>query len=260
VRREVEELVASVPHDQSPAYYDGISGEFCLTGGCKSADDLKREAEERRQEELKRLEELNRLRTVAEKAIKEIEEAERAAREARNRAELAEKAAQDAEALVGGRSGASPTDNVKELPVKQEPIDPSAERAKLSKQIQEQLQRLGCYSGPIDGVWGDKVKNALTSFNESTKFNVPRDGPTQTALTVLSGRTEAACGIEATPEQHARPPAKPARPNPLAYSNRIWAAGSVQDGATVSTTTPYGHLTCTGGNFSTGKLRVCQWD
>ena len=53
---------------------------------------------------------------------------------------------------------------------------------------------------------------------------------------------------------------KPSQPNALVYSRSIWNPGSVRDGETVSTTTPYGRLTCVGGNNNTGKSRECRWN
>lgn len=180
VRREVEDLVGKVPHDQSPAYYDGISGDFCLTGECKSLEELKREAEQRRRDEMQRLEELERLRATAQAAIKGIEAAERAAQEARKSADLAQSAAREAEAKAG---------KVAALPEAAAPQEPPStallDRAVLTKQIQQQLQRLGCLTGTPDGVWGVKVKMALKSFADITKFSLAQDEPTQTALTSL---------------------------------------------------------------------------
>jgi hypothetical protein len=253
VRRGVEELVEKVPHEQSPAYYDGISGDFCLTGDCKSLEELRREAERGRKEEMQRLEHLDRLRTEAQGAIARIEEAERAAKEARSKAEFAQRAAREAELRSAGTQVAA-------LPKEDAKPDskPSlAQGPELITQIQTQLQRLGCFRGTPDGVWGEKVKDALKRFSEATKFNIPRDNPTDTALTVLSGRTDAVCTIYAPGT--AVPKKAPSRPNAVSYSMSVWGSGTVPTGSTVSTTTPYGRLTCVGGSIQTGAPRVCRW-
>lgn len=51
-----------------------------------------------------------------------------------------------------------------------------------------------------------------------------------------------------------------ARPDPLRYSLHIWAGGSIRDGESMSTMTEYGGLVCVGGNYNTGKRRVCHWN
>lgn len=51
-----------------------------------------------------------------------------------------------------------------------------------------------------------------------------------------------------------------ARPDALTYSKSVWISGSVRDGMEVSTTTPYGRLTCVGGNNITRKPRECRWN
>lgn len=66
--------------------------------------------------------------------------------------------------------------------------------------------------------------------------------------------------ISALPKIEKPPPQVKTRPDALSYSRSIWTAGTVQDGQTVSTITPYGPLTCVGGNNSTGKPRVCRWN
>lgn len=86
------------------------------------------------------------------------------------------------------------------------------------------------------------------------------------AEAAIAAKKEAAKGtdvskLSALPKLE-KPPAKQpqARPDAMSYSLSIWAARSVRDGQTVSSETPYGTLTCTGGNYSTGKPRSCRWN
>ncbi|HZT48528.1 MAG TPA: serine/threonine-protein kinase [Hyphomicrobiaceae bacterium] len=49
------------------------------------------------------------------------------------------------------------------------------------------------------------------------------------------------------------------RPDPLRYSNEVWAAGEIPHMQVVSRRTQYGVLSCRGGNLSTGARRECWW-
>ena len=48
------------------------------------------------------------------------------------------------------------------------------------------------------------------------------------------------------------------RPSAHAYSAKIWPAGSIPTGSSVTADTPYGQLTCTGGRLRSDP-RICRW-
>jgi hypothetical protein len=268
VRYDVEQLVAKVPHDQSPAYYDGISGDFCLTGDCKSSEQLRQELENLRQEEARQREQLQRLQDEARSAVRRTEDAERRAADLSKQREFVQRAAQDVNEK-GGQAIAALT-----LPPNEPVADDKAAKVQLTRQIQTRLQQQRCYSGPIDGVWGVAVKASLARFSARAKLEIGLDSPTQSALTVLASRGDPVCAPERTeaPEKPKRVtsapiaaparerPARQAKPDALSYSMNIWGRGVVPDGATVSTTTPLGRLTCIGGNINRGKPRSCRWN
>ena len=55
--------------------------------------------------------------------------------------------------------------------------------------------------------------------------------------------------------------ARAARPNALSYSMRVWTPGSIPTNQTVTSSTPYGTLSCRGGwGGANGTGRVCSWD
>lgn len=268
LRREVEELVAAVPHEQSPAYYDGLSGDFCLGGECRTHEDLRRELEQRRQEEARQTEELRKLRAETASALERIEAAERAAREARKEADIAQAAIRDAE--TRGRvelASRTATPSEKDLAPKAEPEVKAAreERMAVTRDIQGALTRLGCYDDQIDGVWGEKTRSSLQRFSQITKLTIPTDAPTATAAAALESRQEQVCipsTARAVTPSDSKPaaPKKPARPNPLKYSGSVWPSGTIPTGSTRSTSTPYGTLVCQGGSLSGGVKRECWWN
>ena len=268
LRREVEELVAAVPHEQSPAYYDGLSGDFCLGGECRTHEDLRKELEQRRQEETRQTEELRKLRVETASALARIEAAERAAREARKEADVAQGAIRDAETRgkveLASRT-AIPTE--KDLEPKVEPEVKAArdERIAVTRDIQSALTRVGCYDGQIDGVWGEKTRSSLQKFSQITKLTIPTDTPTTTAAVSLGNRHEPVCGpitvrTIAPPNLKAAVPKTPSRPNPLTYSRSVWPSGTIPTGSTRSTSTPHGTLVCRGGTMGGGTSRECSWN
>jgi peptidoglycan hydrolase-like protein with peptidoglycan-binding domain len=73
------------------------------------------------------------------------------------------------------------------------PNDPAA-RYKLITDIQQQLKRLGCYYGRIDGDWGVGSKDAMRSFTERVNAELPIDEPDYLLLTLLQSHNGKVCG------------------------------------------------------------------
>lgn len=89
----------------------------------------------------------------------------------------------------------------------------------------------------------ERLRNTLTETQKAiAKFNAPP----------LTSKP-------ATPTR-TLPPSAVSRPSPRSYSNQIWPAGSISSGVVRSTDTPYGRLTCIGGNDMAGVPRDCRWD
>jgi uncharacterized caspase-like protein len=250
----------------------------------------RREEEQRRAAEVKRLEDERRAREAAiAEARKRAEEAKNAAdmkrldeqaktdwmvrteelRKALDEARRAQDAAKAAEKqrLAAARAAEEATKAAKEAIAKRRDADkaagdttkvaalPTLERD-LAEAVQRELQRLGCYAGAIDGIWGSASRSGVSEFNQHAKVALPTDAPEEASLSALRKVVARIC------PDAGRGVARKAtsRPNALRYSKRVWPFGSVPDGARVSETTPYGRLTCVGGNFQTGRTRVCHWD
>jgi hypothetical protein len=61
-------------------------------------------------------------------------------------------------------------------------ICPSANSSMLVRELQTELNRVGCDAGEVNGVWGDKAKTALTKFARFAKVALPSDEPSSGAL------------------------------------------------------------------------------
>jgi hypothetical protein len=74
-----------------------------------------------------------------------------------------------------------------------EPTSPES-RYRLIVDIQQQLKRVGCYWGRIDGSWGSSSKYAIQSFMERVNAALPTDNPDYVLLTLLQSQPGKVCG------------------------------------------------------------------
>ena len=76
------------------------------------------------------------------------------------------------------------------------PPPTSAPVPPLARQLQAELQRVGCSPGAIDGVWGDQAKAALGRFARHAKLTLPTGEPTPAALEALKAQEGRVCPLE----------------------------------------------------------------
>lgn len=76
---------------------------------------------------------------------------------------------------------------------KQEPLS----EADLATAAQQELARLGCYEGKIDGKWGRKSRAAANDFNEHTGANFESGDPSEELLAALRTAPDQACELSA---------------------------------------------------------------
>lgn len=67
-------------------------------------------------------------------------------------------------------------------------------RLALARDIQRELQRVGCYLGEIDGVWGGGSKRAVLVFMDRVNASLPTQEPDVFMLSLLKSQTAAVCG------------------------------------------------------------------
>lgn len=63
----------------------------------------------------------------------------------------------------------------------------------LTASIQNELRRVGCYSGEADGTWSEGTRMAMRAFNSSVHVNLATDKPDYILLTLLQGHNSKAC-------------------------------------------------------------------
>lgn len=109
-----------------------------------------------------------------------------------------------------GRAGSLPEPEIvptEPVPSSASPSMPSAERVeraaakpdattvadKLTRNIQAELQRVGCYGGAVNGYWDDATRTAMTAFNTNVRIQLKVNGPDYILLTLLQGHGARAC-------------------------------------------------------------------
>jgi len=74
----------------------------------------------------------------------------------------------------------------------QKQIDPP--RYALTRDIQTELKRVGCYLGEIDGVWGSGSKRAILVFMDRVNASLPAQDPDVFMLSLLRAQDAFVCG------------------------------------------------------------------
>ena len=98
------------------------------------------------------------------------------------------------------------------------------EEPDVSRELQKELQRVGCYSGPIDGQWGPKSEAALRSFLRIIGDANTAPRPEPGTLAAVAARKDRACPVTASrppPASAPSPKGKSAPVNNNAVSSRL---------------------------------------
>jgi hypothetical protein len=67
-------------------------------------------------------------------------------------------------------------------------------RLALTRDLQRELKRVGCYDGKIDGDWGTGLRMAMKTFTERVNATLPVDEPDYILLALVQGQKDKACG------------------------------------------------------------------
>lgn len=65
--------------------------------------------------------------------------------------------------------------------------------ALLTKELQRQLRRVGCYNGEIDGVWTQSTRRAMQTFTNRVNATLPVERPDHVLLAILQSQSDRIC-------------------------------------------------------------------
>ena len=80
--------------------------------------------------------------------------------------------------------------------------------ARLTRSIQAELQRVGCYGGRIHGTWDHPTRSAMLAFKGSIGSGLRITGPDYVLLTMLQGQSGVTCGRPCGPASGVHPSAQ----------------------------------------------------
>jgi hypothetical protein len=69
------------------------------------------------------------------------------------------------------------------------------DRVSLTRALQRELKRVGCYSGDINGVWTTSSRMAMKSFTDQVNASLPIDNPDHVLLSLVQGHAGSACDM-----------------------------------------------------------------
>lgn len=104
----------------------------------------------------------------------------------------------DAQSLQAGTNAVEPVKpNVLPEEPKVESVEPlpKMDRRTLVREMQKDLQRLGCNPGTADGIWGKKGRRALRNFAKYSKVKLSNYEPSEDALQKLRSKKVGICPI-----------------------------------------------------------------
>lgn len=67
------------------------------------------------------------------------------------------------------------------------------DQASLTRALQQELTRLGCYDGQINGQWTSRSRKAMVRLIEKVNARLPAEKPDAVLLALAKGETEGAC-------------------------------------------------------------------
>jgi hypothetical protein len=74
-------------------------------------------------------------------------------------------------------------------------VDTAVDIAGLSRSIQSELRRTGCYSGTVDGIWGGMSRKAVAEFLKHSKAAAREHEPSESLLATLRMEQDRVCPI-----------------------------------------------------------------
>lgn len=67
------------------------------------------------------------------------------------------------------------------------------DREQLTRSLQRELRRVGCYAGDINGAWGPQSRQAMSRFTDRIKVRLPVEAPDHVLLKLVQDQPRLVC-------------------------------------------------------------------
>lgn len=78
--------------------------------------------------------------------------------------------------------------------ISQERLAIPKDRDALTRELQKELRRVGCYEGDISGAWSQSTRRAMKTFIERMNARLPIEEPNVVLYALVKGQLELVCG------------------------------------------------------------------
>ena len=68
------------------------------------------------------------------------------------------------------------------------------DRDTLTRELQKELRRVGCYDGEIHGAWTQSTRRAMKAFTDRVNASLPIDEPDAVLFTLVKAQRDSVCG------------------------------------------------------------------
>ncbi len=106
-------------------------------------------------------------------------------------------------------------------------VDVPADKAALTRQLQRELKRVGCYAGDINGVWTTSSRVAMKTFVDQVNASLPIHSPDPVLLSLVRGHPDGTCLATCPPGRACEPLAVPTKPGAEQAASFVAPAATV---------------------------------
>jgi len=107
----------------------------------------------------------------------------------------------------------------------QGPLPRAADRSQLSRELNKELKRVGCYEGEISSAWSNASRQAMRRFTEAVNAKLPIEEPDLVLLRLVQGQAQRVCSCSVDPGE-----AKPSCATPNTAETSKPATGQMRLG------------------------------
>jgi hypothetical protein len=107
-------------------------------------------------------------------------------------------------------------------PLSVQTVRPPLDRLSLTRTLQRELKKIGCYRGDINGVWTNATRKAMEAFTQLANAKLPIDQPNHVLLALVQSDLHQGCSVrcrESRTNHSACPEATPALPKTKATAS-----------------------------------------